>query len=255
MALIKISVYARRPRFRHKLEDLAFELLEQVSTRDFAAFSKTSATLEGMIKFGRIIYEIEPVNADILLQELGNLNAAIRQIAELSLPDLEKIPSIESIFSRPATLFEAVKPARKVAKSGKVGKEPAKESGNNPAILRQDQDKSGNNPAKESGNNPAIPTPKGRDSDRSVGIDEVVNKLVAEKNLLEDWANAANRESAIVERIRESGNKPVPFREIVASFPDFSGRTIRYDLQRLCNQGLLERSGGGRATLYKIRVI
>lgn len=71
---------------------------------------------------------------------------------------------------------------------------------------------------------------------------------------LED--NAAMRQAAILEKIRQSPKKQLQFRDIIAAFPDASERTLRYDLQRLSNQGILERIGqGGPANFYKVREI
>ena len=52
LALIKVSVYARRPEFRHKLERLALELVELVSARDFSALMRNTAAIEGLVNFG-----------------------------------------------------------------------------------------------------------------------------------------------------------------------------------------------------------
>jgi len=71
-------------------------------------------------------------------------------------------------------------------------------------------------------------------------------------------AKAAMRQSAILDRIRQSGNLPdgaagCRLKELQEVLPDVSERTIRYDIQRLLEQGLVERIGnGGPATGYKL---
>ncbi|HEY4475862.1 MAG TPA: DeoR family transcriptional regulator [Candidatus Paceibacterota bacterium] len=197
LALIKLSVYAKRHEFRHKLENLAIQLLEDVARRDFSAIEATISVVGSLIRFGKTIYEIEPVNADMVINELGNLNAAIKEIAELSLPDSLDIADINV-------------EERQLKKAAKHSKANAATPDNNPA----------NNAAKALDDNPA------------------------------------NRQSAIIERIRQFGNEPVRLKDIIASFNGISPRTLRYDLERLCNQGVIERTGpGGPATFYKIRVI
>ncbi len=63
---------------------------------------------------------------------------------------------------------------------------------------------------------------------------------------------SAMRQSAILERIRQNGN--CRLKEIQDILPETSERTIRYDLQNLLEQGLIERMGsGGPATFYKAR--
>lgn len=242
LALIKISVYARRPEFRHRLEKLAFQALEEVAARDFQAISRTITVLEGLVRFGKTIYEIEPVNADMLIQEIGNLNSAIRQIAELSLPDLEKLPNSEQLVPQNQTLFErretkAVKHSRK---SGLAARD----------LARPDKSAKANNPA-IAGENAAI-AESGKSDNSAIAESAKISSETTP--LLDD--NPAIRQSAIVEKIRQFGNEPAKLKDIIAAFPDYSERTLRYDLERLCSLGVIERVGtGGPATYYKIRVI
>ncbi len=64
--------------------------------------------------------------------------------------------------------------------------------------------------------------------------------------------NSDIRQKTIVEKIRQSGNCRV--REIQEIFPELSERTLRYDLQKLSDQGLIERIGnGGPASFYRIK--
>lgn len=64
--------------------------------------------------------------------------------------------------------------------------------------------------------------------------------------------NSVIRQSAILDRIRQLGK--VAIKDIIAEFPDVSERTLRYDLQKLTNQGTIERTGNsGPATYYTIR--
>lgn len=62
----------------------------------------------------------------------------------------------------------------------------------------------------------------------------------------------AMRHSAILSKIRQTGN--CRLKDIQESLPDISERTIRYDLQKLAEQGLIERIGsGGPATYYQVK--
>jgi hypothetical protein len=64
---------------------------------------------------------------------------------------------------------------------------------------------------------------------------------------------SAMRQSAILERIRAIGNCRLS--DIQAILPDSSERTIRYDLESLVQQNLIERVGtGGRGVYYKVPV-
>lgn len=63
----------------------------------------------------------------------------------------------------------------------------------------------------------------------------------------------AMRHSAILSKIRQSGNCRI--KDIQEVLPEISERTLRYDLQKLSDQGLIERIGsGGPATYYKMRL-
>lgn len=65
-------------------------------------------------------------------------------------------------------------------------------------------------------------------------------------------ARAETRKSAILERIRQSGNCRI--KDIQELLPDCSERTIRYDLQTLIEQNLVERVGsGGPAVFYRVK--
>jgi len=216
-ALIKISVYARRLEFRKRLEKLAFQLLEEVSRRNYEPVFRTSMALEGLIRFGSAIYEIEPVNSDILLQELADFNLLVKQMAEASLPDSNQVSDISLVFT------SEKKTAQHNKKSSHTeSKISSTDSGSSIPILKKEKNSQ-----------------------------DIVLK---QSNGGED--NPAIRQSAIIEKIRQSGNIPIKLKALVSEFPKFSERTIRYDIQRLCNQGILERVGsGGPATYYKVREI
>lgn len=63
---------------------------------------------------------------------------------------------------------------------------------------------------------------------------------------------SGNRQIAILDKIRQSGN--CKLREIQEVLPNCSERTIRYDLEELIERNLVERMGsGGPAISYKIR--
>lgn len=179
LALIKLAIYIRRKEFRQRIESLAFQLLEDTASRNLEDALITIDVLEDLITFGKAIYEIEPINAKILLQELETLNSAIRQSTIIS-------KDISDVFSKVPAIKEEV----------------AEANGNS----------NGN------GN----------------GISSTI------------------RQSAIIEKIRQTGNTAM--RDLLAAFPEVSERTLRYDLQKLCNQGIVDRIGnGGPSSHYAIR--
>lgn len=83
-------------------------------------------------------------------------------------------------------------------------------------------------------------------------------KREAVAELPDEQSDAANpvrseiRQAAILEKIRQSGN--CRMKDIQELLPDCSERTIRYDLQTLCEQNLVEKIGvGGPAVFYRTR--
>jgi hypothetical protein len=67
------------------------------------------------------------------------------------------------------------------------------------------------------------------------------------------------RKERILAQIRQSGNSNNPaigcrLRDIQELMPELSERTLRYDLQRLIQEGLIERVGNsGPSTFYRVR--
>jgi len=164
-----------------------------------------------MVEFGKTIYEIEPINAKIIIEELNYFNSAIRQIAGLD-SRKDELPDIKQIFSKEKVILSEV--------------------------LKKKISQNLPNSAIEQGSNPEK---KEADS----------NDFRSENA---DSANSAIRQSAIVDLIRQFGNRQVQLKDVLGGFPALSERTIRYDLQKLCREGIIERIGsGGPGTYYKIR--
>ena len=181
LALIKISIYVRRKELRQRLERLAFQLVEDSASRNFEELLIAADALDGLVKFGKLIYEIEPINATLLLQNLNEFNVEIRQRVGLGSSKMEESESARAIYQ---------------AENGNSHSDNGNGNGN--------------------GN----------------GISGTI------------------RQSAMIEKIRQSGNAAM--KDLIASFPEVSERTLRYDLQKLCMQGVVERIGNGGPSSYYI---
>lgn len=70
-------------------------------------------------------------------------------------------------------------------------------------------------------------------------------------NIQQQSAQPGIRQTAIIDKIRQSGNCRI--KDIQDILPDCSERTIRYDLQSLVEQNLIERVGSGPSVSYRIR--
>ncbi len=93
-------------------------------------------------------------------------------------------------------------------------------------------------------------------------VSEPVSTVTGKKDAhTETSIRAQIRQSAIFDRIRQSGNPPdgetgCRMTDIRKFFPDVSERTLRYDIEELISQGLVERVGhSGPATSYRAREI
>ncbi len=203
VALIKISVNAKRLELRHRLERQAFNLLECLVDENQVNLKNQLRAVDNLVKFGGLLYEIETMHVRGIREWIDEISLEIESRRE----EGEELPDLDEIFGK--KMDEIPKEVKK--------KEPGNEIRQNTAIA----------------------------------------ELNKEKELNNELNNAAIRQSAIIDRIRQSGNQTqIQLRDITQELPDVSERTIRYDLQKLCSDGVLERIGqGGPGTYYRIRVI
>ena len=171
-AIFRLGTGMKNFELRNRLEKAGLDVLESGSENNLSR-------LETLVLFGQGIGEISYPQSQVLLREIGNLNAAIRQdnaaIAELN---------IEDCFSKPPIIIE-------------------------------DKEK------------------------------EEIEK---------DKENSAMRQSAIMDIIRQVQNCRI--KDLIAAFPGVSERTLRYDLQKLCEAGAIERTGtGGPGTYYQLKSV
>jgi DeoR-like helix-turn-helix domain len=249
-ALNRVSFYIKRNNLRQKIENLSFEFLESVAISgedlldkqlSLKVFKNISA-LDILVRMAHSLYEIEPVNANILIRELDSFNSAIRQSIKQTQDKLnnsasenslgEGLPNLETMFSS----LPAV-----------VGGHPV--TGQLSASLKQNQ------------------------QDKNLATidkqEEIVEKAyMSAKNsskaefgkVLGGQVNRDNRNNSatpsgqirqtlISEKIQQSGR--INLRELATQLPTVSERTLRYDLQRLCDQGVVEKIGNsGPGTSY-----
>ncbi len=217
-ALIRVSFYVRRGNLQSRLEDLAIELLENCARAGMIDGNLTNvnhaletiSVLDGLVRLAHSIYEIEPVNATLLVRELDSLNSAIRQSGNPA-NDLGELPNLENLFSKAPVISKKIETAKQnsipeeIKLSTEVFSEP----------LRREE----------------------RSSE--------------ERNNVGNGINTAIRQAAIVNRIKSGNGSGCRLKDLIAEFPDVSERTLRYDLQRLCDQRVINRVGnGGPASYY-----
>ncbi len=258
-ATIRVAAYVRRRYLRDRLEVLAVDLLDASAKSDFAEIEKVSGVLRTMIEFGATIYEIETVNAKILgaeLSKLGEIGQSMRD--ERGSLDISKI-------------FEDLSGSDKRSnRQSGWNRQSAMKSATLPDIVDRIADSEsaiGNDIESAIG----LPIPNALPNRQSaigaiIADYDFASKFGVDRHKTEAGSGmigigTAIRQSAMLEKIRslstrDSSGQMVGCRmkDLVASFPDVSERTLRNDLQRLLGQGSIERLGnGGVASLYVIK--
>lgn len=91
-----------------------------------------------------------------------------------------------------------------------------------------------------------------KEVDNSVSTGQAIIKKFQNgisQQVRDESGNRTIRQNLISEKIRQSGKANV--KELISQFPGVSERTIRYDLQKLCDQGVVEKNGSsGPGTSY-----
>ena len=208
LVLHRISSNVRHEDLRKKLESATFSILEAHSLNQWHQLCSHLNLLSNFIKFGKSIYQIEPVNSDMLLGYIDNLQSEIK--AKKMIDESRDIPDL--IRKLPGFNGQTANTT-----SGTI-------SGNKPNQENTNFNSSGNsnNHENEGGNGNGVP--------------------------------ALVRQQYILNIARQSNNSEIRLKDIASEFPEVTERTLRYDLQRLCQQGDLEKVGnGGPSTFYVIK--
>ncbi len=256
-ALNRVSFYIKREELRNRIERLSFEFLENVAVATEDAADKVSlirtfksiSALDVLVRIGHTLYEIETVNANILLKELDVFNSAIKEFGNSAIANPFAIEhlNLESIFSMPPAVIEqgssqsnsAIKDSLKEINSAKEAT-----SAISTQIATIDKEKEivakaysdGEESIKKSEQESFISKP-------------VIKKIISENGAVSGGGNSAIRQNLIADRVRQVGR--VSVKDMVSQFPGVSERTLRYDLQKLCDQGVIERVGNsGPGTSY-----
>jgi len=234
-ALIRVCFYIKRQDLKSLLEKSSFELLEKCARfsadntkNNFDEAEAVVSVLDGLVRLGHSIYEIEPVNATILVRELDGLNSAIWSRHNVEDPRFGKTASGQ--FGNPSLERESLDLEGMFSKV--------------PAIIHEEpgRDKQSNGNVMDSINVADF------DTEQVSQDEQVATPAVSINNVS---LNAAMRQSAIINRIKESSTSRL--KDLMTGFSGVSERTLRYDLQRLCGQGVIERVGnGGPASYYKM---
>lgn len=215
---------SKREHFAEKLEEYAIVILGDIVELKFDHVISAIAGLDYFIKLGGGIGLIGDGNTQILIKELGHLNAVVVELQKASLsktiPDLD----ITGMF----TELNAYEDAPEVLNKELLA---AAED----VVNEQDNGHNNNN--------------RNRSDENNNSAEMVIRQYG--NTVIPLGTNPAIRQSVIINRIRQNHN--CRLKDIQEFLPDSSERTIRYDLQDLIQQGTIVRIGsGGPATYYQI---
>lgn len=92
-SLMKSAVSVRNNELKNKINHWSLQLFEYLTLENFEESLKATKILTELISFGKMIYEVEPVNSEILFRELENLESAIRQCYGFA-----GLPNVKDVF-------------------------------------------------------------------------------------------------------------------------------------------------------------
>ena len=93
-SLMRVAIVIRNEELGAKINFWSLQLFENLNLENLKQSLKVIKLLSEFIKFGKMIYEIEPIDADILVSELNNLDSVIRQQSSFA-----GLPSPKELFS------------------------------------------------------------------------------------------------------------------------------------------------------------
>jgi hypothetical protein len=241
-ALFRISANLPAHRqFMEHLENQAMGLLESVISADYPKTRNILSVIEHFIRLGAETNVIQPATGEIVINEIKVLDSAIAEFGNSAiLPnvDLKGVFSQKKFMPEPNNIKKAEKNKYSI---------PIKQAIENkiiPAIISRDSaiPKDSAIPQNSAiSNNSAIPNNSAILQD-SATIAEYSIKERKEKE----------RKETILEKIQQAGT--CRLRDLQEFLPDLSERTIRYTLQTLVEQGVIERIGStGPATYYRAK--
>ena len=213
-AVFRCANIVKQLKLKTELENASVDVIANLGVVD------NLEKLEQLIRLAEAVEGIGKTNAFVLFREIDNLKEAIRQWNLAIRQEKEDSSAIDTIFAKtPTSLFDINNPSTghstlRVSDSMSSGQGSS-------AILRQDVPRV----VRQSENSSAIQLPA---SSAKIAIDSSAN-------------NDEDRQNRLFKKVQELGKTTT--KELLASFPDISERTVRFYLFRLCDQGLVSRIG------------
>lgn len=221
------------------MENHALSLFDSAIYGNQDAASRESKIIEYYLRLGGDIGILHQDNVAVMIAEIGKLNSAIAELPKGKvLPEfvklsVSKMEPFEHTQGRP-------KPLADIQKAKEIP----------PEVINKEIEVIAN------GEETDLSTGSGQAPLASLRAEESEPVTNKPQNVV-----AEMRQSAIMKIIRQAGNPAdgragCRMRDIIEALPNVSERTIRYDLERLSERGLVERIGqGGPSTAYRAREV
>jgi DNA-binding transcriptional ArsR family regulator len=253
-ALFRIAEIVKNRNIAEYLEGGAMRHLKSVILMDFNSAVESSRELEFYLRIGQDLNFIHPENAQAVIAELRGLNEHLAELqGRTKLPNVlrlgfsgkEPVPPVKGR----ETLQDIKLSLDSINKQIEILSENDQLAEDDEVMVETAQ-----KPASEA----EVPEKK-----FGLKIERQSSVVGAEEIPAEDYKlnifNGETRQMAIYEAIRqfgkESGNG-CRMRDLQESFSGVSERTIRYDLEKLMEMGLIERAGqSGPGTYYRVKKI
>ncbi len=222
-AAYRIATKLNEQDFAGHLKSAGISVLGAAAAGDYINTRKRLVSLEYLIRFAMDVNIMGITNGEIMLREIQGLDESLNSSASESKSGNDVNDRNEADIAGIFSEVDSIEP-----------------TGIRQEVVRQN-DESGNDA--ESGK---VSSGGGGGGGNGNGNGSGGNGEIG------GILKSAIRQSAILERIRQVGN--CRMKDIQEILPDTSERTIRYDLQTMVEQDLIDRVGvGGPAVYYRIR--
>lgn len=237
-ALFRTAQVVKRESFSRRLEDRGLELLVSAVEENYVQSRIVSRSIRYLLRFGEDLGIISAANSSLITKELDVFNAAIAELEKSAKPDEV---NLNNIFSKAAPVFRGeVSVETSSGGRGISGIEPL-----------QNNNGGSNGNGNGSGIVKVVPHSLIRQPVQAMAVSNVYNQAINPNGSSRN-GKSEGRQATILERIRQNNN--CRLKDVQEALPEASERTLRYDLQNLLGQGLIERSGnGGPATFYSAK--
>ena len=246
-AIFRVSKNMTHDDLSGYLESQALGLLNGAVTADFDELQGSLQAIEYFLRLGSEIGLISQGNAQIIINEGRGLNEAIIAGSDDEKEDEKEEDDdidLESIFSGLKTVPLPNLPKTSLSQINTVSLDDDEEGGGD-FVSYEEMSERENRSQEDDSEEESDDSDGDREAGGSRGEEGYDAASIAAYS-------AKMRQSSILDRIQEGGH--FRLKDLHKLMPDLSERTLRYDLQKLVEDGHIERVGsGGPGSYYQAR--